>query len=534
MFVRAGASLSGALFWQNYAMMLALVGLLHRWAWRLTRDRAAALLTPALVLLSGGLGWVVFLKQALADGRGLFLMLGALEQDYTIMRHLGIAWGNAVTALFVPQRGILLGVGLALVVWTLWWEATGQKAEGAGREAEGETSGEDARAQREKKRGKQRKSSASVAVTRQPTESRVAQESSAASGLPPSAFTQMLAAGLVAGLLPLAHAHSFVVMMAMGGCLALLQGALAWKGDGGGRGAGARLWEVWRPWAVFGVAALALAAPQMWWATRESAVQSGRFFGWEFGWDNGEENAAWFWLKNTGLFIPLLVWALAWRGRGRVVSARLFYFYLPFTLCFVVPNLFKLSPWVWDNIKILLYWWIASAPLVALVVAWVWRRGAAYRFAAAGLLLALTGAGALDVWRAASGAVERQTFDADGVRFAELIKAQTPPRALILHAPTYNDPVYLTGRRTFLGYPGHIWSHGLDYAEREAQLVRVYEGGPDAARLLAQNRIEYVVVGPLEEAEMRSRRQRLNRSFFERYPKVGEAGAYRLYKTAQP
>lgn len=523
MFVRAGASLSGALFWQNFATLLALVGLLHGWAWRLTRDRAAALVTPALVLLSGGLGWVAFLKHSVSDGRGIFRMLGQLQQDYTIMRHLGIDWGNAVTALFVPQRGILLGVCLALVVWTLWWEATEEKAEGGGRKADGESFDREAQG-KGKKKEKQRQAAARVA----------AQESSSTFRLPPSAFSQMLAAGVVAGLLPLVHAHSFVVMMSMGGCLALVQTALAWRGGPDAREAGGWPWSVWRPWAVFFAAALLVAAPQMWWATRDSAVQAGKFFAWEFGWTSGERNAVWFWLRNTGVFIPLLVAALAWRWRGPVVPTRLFYFYLPFTLCFVVPNLCKLSPWMWDNIKFLLYWWIASAPLVALVLARLWRGGAGPRLAAAGLLFALTAAGALDVWRAASGAVAHQTFTADGVRFAELVRTQTPPRALILHAPTYNDPVYLTGRRTFLGYPGHIWSHGLDYTAREDALKRVYAGGPDAARLLVQHGIEYVVVGPLEDAEMRSRQARLNRSFFERYTKVGEVGDYRLYKTAQP
>jgi hypothetical protein len=273
----------------------------------------------------------------------------------------------------------------------------------------------------------------------------------------------------------------------------------------------------------------------MWWATRESAVQTGRFFGWDWAWDNGEENAVWFWLKNTGAFIPLLVVALAWRGRGRLVGPRLLYFYLPFTLCFVFPNLFKLAPWVWDNIKILLYWWIASAPLVALVLVRLWRsNGWPARLAAAALLLSLTAAGALDVWRVVSRAVELQTFDADGVRFAEMVKARTPARALILHAPTYNDPVYLTGRRTYLGYPGHIWSHGLDYAARETELKRIYAGGPDAARALAASGVEYVVVGPLEEMEMEKYGLRLDEGFFEHYAKVGEVGAYRLYKTAQP
>jgi hypothetical protein len=186
---------------------------------------------------------------------------------------------------------------------------------------------------------------------------------------------------------------------------------------------------------------------------------------------------------------------------------------------------------VWDNIKVLLYWWVASAPLVALVLVRLWRRGGAWRAAALVLLLMQTAAGGLDVWRAASGAVERRSFDPAGVAFAEVIKNETGPRSLILHAPTYNDPVYLTGRRTYLGYPGHVWSHGIDYTLREAELKRIYSGSADAPALLERAGIEYVVVGPLEREELRKHGLNVNESFFERYRKVGEAGGYRLYKT---
>jgi hypothetical protein len=343
----------------------------------------------------------------------------------------------------------------------------------------------------------------------------------------------MVAAGVVVGLLPLVHAHSFVVMMLMGACLALLQGAavLLSKGEGEAAAPGlARVWAVWRPWLAFAAAASALAVPQMWWATRGTAVNASRFFGWEFGWDSGGRNVVWFWVKNTAVFIPLLCAALAWRGAG--VSRRLLFFYLPFVLCFVVPNVYRLSPWVWDNIKVLLYWWVASAPLVALVLVRLWRRRGAWRAAAAALLLAQTAAGGLDVWRAASGAVERRSFDPAGVAFAEVVKRETEPRALILHAPTYNDPVYLTGRRTYLGYPGHVWSHGIDYTAREAELRRIYSGAPDAPALVERAGIEYVVVGPLEREELTKAGVALNESFFNgRYRKVGEAGGYRLYKT---
>ncbi|MGB8509150.1 MAG: hypothetical protein WCD76_12255, partial [Pyrinomonadaceae bacterium] len=174
------------------------------------------------------------------------------------------------------------------------------------------------------------------------------------------------------------------------------------------------------------------------------------------------------------------------------------------------------------------------APLVALLLARLWRGGKAWRACGVAALLVLTLAGSLDVWRVASGAVERRVFDSDGVALAELVKRETAPRSLILHAPTYNDPIYLSGRRTFLGYPGHLWSHGIDYASREAELRRIYAGAPDAAALIEKGGIEYVVVGPLEREEMSKTGQRINEAFFANFTKVGEAGAYRLYKTGKP
>ena len=558
MFVRAGATLEGSMFMQSFLMMLALTGLLHHWAQRLMRGRRGALLVPALVLLSGGFGWWAFVGEAATGTRGVMDLLGGLEHDYT-RAYYNYQWGNAVTALFVTQRSILLGLSLALIVWTLWWDAS-VKAKGKRRKAKGgseedrsseadvesrgigakkKVKGKSKTARADVKRGGAARGAASRGAR---TVNGVADEADADSNfafcLSPFAFRQMLAAGVVAGLLPLVHAHSFVVMMLMGACLALLQGAFVLTGAGvKDSDAGAqrstllKVWDVWRPWVVFAVAASLLAVPQMLWATRGSSVDASRFFGWEFGWAHGEENVVWFWIKNTAFFIPLLVAALAWRGREPLVSRRLLLFYAPFVLCFVVPNVYKLSPWVWDNIKVLFYWWVASAPLVALLLARMWRRRELWlRVAAVVLLLAQTAAGGLDVWRAAVG-TERLEIDRDGLSFAELIKTKTPPRALILHAPIYNDPVYLTGRRTFLGFPGHIWSHGLDYGKREAELKRIYAGGPEASSLIVENGIEYVVVGPLERAEMKKAGVALNESYFKRFEKVGGAGEYSLYKT---
>ena len=79
MLVALGASLREAFFLENLVLALALAGVLHRFTRVITADRLAAFIAPILVLLSGGLGWVVFLQDALASEQGLIGSLGVAE-----------------------------------------------------------------------------------------------------------------------------------------------------------------------------------------------------------------------------------------------------------------------------------------------------------------------------------------------------------------------------------------------------------------------------------------------------------------------
>ena len=107
-------------------------------------------------------------------------------------------------------------------------------------------------------------------------------------------------------------------------------------------------------------------------------------------------------------------------------------------------------------------------------------------------------------------------------------------RATILHAPTFNTPIFLTGRRSLMGYPDHIWSHGIEFGDRQREIERIYAGAPDAEALMSKYGVEYVVVGPQEYHEMEKQHLRVNDSFFMHYQLVGEIGEYRLYKIARP
>lgn len=502
-FVRCGADLRQSMFLENFVVALAFVGLMHRWALEMLRDKLAAILTPILVLLNGGFGWILLWEPLTKENKdGMLGVLQSLPPSFTVIPETTWRWGNAMSTLLIPQRGFLLGLPLAVIVFTQWWLSDEKPLE------EGNTGkGEKGKRGGPRLKGKVTKQK-SARVHTQELAPVLPQHFSLLPFSPiPSSMRRMIAAGVVAGLLPLVHAHSFVVVMVVGGCIALLQ-------------------RRWRDWITFVLVASIIALPQMWWSTHNSAVDAGKFFEWQFGWDHGQENPFWFWFKNTGLFIPLTLVALFWRHEGKpLVPRKLVVFFLPFTLCFIIPNVMKMAPWIWDNIKVLFYWWLASAPLVALLLARLWRQDLVKRAVAVILLACVTLAGGLDVAAIVLRSNEYGIFNAPGIQFAELIKREAPPQAVVIHAPVHNHPVFLTGRRSLMGYPGHVWTHGLEFGARESEIRRVYAGAPDAAAILKKYNIDYAVVSPLEQNIMN-----VNDQFFSSFKLVGEVGEYRLYK----
>ncbi len=451
---RAGLPLARAFRWQMLLLAPATLVLLWHWALCFTRERGAARLTPAIVLSSGGLGFVLFLGRLADEGPALLL---ALTRDYTIDGDGPLRWGNAVLTLLIPQRGFLLALPLMLLVFALWAEALTSPAHGDERDAHSR----------------------------------------------PEALLGR--AGLVTGLLPLAHAHSFTCSLAVAAALALL-------------------FPLRRAWAAFFAGALALGLPQVLLLAHGSALQAGHFVGLQFGWDRGAWNPIVFWLINTGALLPLWLAALLWRGRTPLLTQAQRRLHAPFVLLFVVPNLLRLSPWIWDNVKFLFVWFVAAAPLVALALARLGRATWPRRAAAAALLGSLTAAGALDLWRVASRQVWLPIVDAAGLHFARDVHAATPPGARLLHWPTHDAPTLLAGRASVLGYPGHVWSQGLEAGTREADVTAFYAEAPRGVHVLRRYAVDFVVEGPRERREARALRERLSA-----FPVLVESGPYRLY-----
>ncbi len=503
-FAAFGARVSDAMLAQNVFLAFSLLVILERFTIKFTGNRIAAKIAPVLLFFCGGIGFLWFFKDALQSADGFFKYFGNLPVDYTIREEkfrwgntLSLfRWGNSLTTLFLTQRSLLLGMPLTLIALQKVWEifSSGQKQEDE---------------------------------TKKPF------------SIYHFSLSTFLV-GLLAGTLPLVHTHSLVVLFLV--CAFLFFFSIS----------------KWRGWLAFGIGVSIIAIPELLWAMTGSATRFGVFFDWHFGWDSRGENIFLFWAKNLGLFIPLLALGIyfVFRNKNQEIESPInadkrrlnqgsqqdklihhspftihhLLFYVPFLLCFVVPNLVRLAPWEWDNIKVLIYWFVGSVPFVALVLARLWERKAVFKFVAAVCLIVLTSAGALDVWRVASRAVNYQVFERDSIKIAEQIKQKTPPSALFVNAPTYNSGVVLSGRRSLMRYTGHLQSYAIDFQPRENEVKTIYEGTAATESLLRKYDIDYVLISPEERSYAQTNNMRLNEDYFRRFPVIAEVGQYRVYK----
>lgn len=499
-FVTFGARVSDAFLVQNVFLAFSLLVVFECFVFKFTNNRLAAKLAPALLFFCGGVGFLWFFKDALRAPEGFYNYLWHLPIDYTIREdkfHFGnslfsFRWGDSLTTLFLTQRSLLLGMPLTIVVLQKIWEIF-SSVKGETRDAQSKT--EDFKSRLEDCE----------------TEN----------------LTAHFVVGVLAGTLPLVHTHSLVVLFFVCACLFFF-----------------RL-DKWREWLAFGAGVAVVAIPELLWATTGSATRFGVFADWHFGWDSRGENIFAFWATNLGLFIPLLalgIYLVADRDAdsNAKTSGKQTYrlplttyhliFYLPFLLLFIICNVARLAPWEWDNIKILIYWFVGSIPFVALLLARLWESKSLYRFVAAACFIVLTLTGALDVWRVCSRAINYEVFPLDSVKLAEQIKRTTAPRAMFLNAPTFNSAVVLSGRRSLMRYVGHLSSYGIDYAPRETEVKRIYEGSALSEGILQKYGIEYVVVSPAERDYCNQANVELNEDYFRRFPVAAQVGDYSVYK----
>jgi hypothetical protein len=436
-----GMSVESALALTGFVLALAGTGIFYTLALRIVRalrmsggyDRLAAALATALFYFNGGLGFLYLFGDWRRSHLGLAEFMLGLKTDYTYFGESHVQWANLTADILLPQRTALYGIPLASMVFTLF-----------------------------------------VATWDRPPEKM-------SEAVPWDGWRLLLIAGLLTGLLPYFHTHTYLGLGLISGLLFLIRPR--------------------RAWLVFWAASLLPAIPFLF-ALRGHVAADG-FVRFEPGWLNhGESNWVVYWVRNVGL--PTLLIIPAWLSAPPLWRR----FYVAFVGLLVFALLVVVSPNDFDNIKLMYYWYALTCVFVA---AWLVRLAFArrLRLLALALVLASVASGLLAIY--VQGRSPRLIFTDAQVAAADFVREHTSPRALFLEAPAPMQPVLsLAGRPVLLGDITLVWSHGYDFASREADVRRIYAGSSDAAELLRYYDVDYVYLGERERQELRA-----NQKFFD-------------------
>lgn len=304
----------------------------------------------------------------------------------------------------------------------------------------------------------------------------------------------LLIAGLLTGLLPLFHAHVYLGIGLLSGFLFLLKPR--------------------RQWLAFWVPAVLIASPYLvdvlW------HVSANSFMRLQPGWrGQGERFWLWYWLRNIG--VPMLLIIPAWLSAPPMWRK----FYLAFVGLLLFSLLVVVTPNNYDNIKLMYLWYVPTSVLVA---AWLVRLAVLrrQRLLALGLTLLCIASGLLALQHEAAS--HELLFSYEEMAAAKFARERTPLRALFLTAPTVHQPILsLAGRPILRGDTAWLWSHGYEFAQREADVKSIYAGSDEAGSLISYYGIDYIYLGPGE------RKAGANESFFEKFPKIYHSPNIAIY-----
>ncbi len=230
---------------------------------------------------------------------------------------------------------------------------------------------------------------------------------------------------------------------------------------------------------------------------------------WNRGWvmhdpEFGRPTIFQFWFENFGVFIPLAFCLLAvcsWRlwKSGIDWNEKLpekIAFLLPAAAIFISGLFFKFAPWEWDNLKLMIWGYFLVLPFLwtDLIARWPLeaRVAACIALFASGFISLF---GGLAAERTGLGFANRAELDEVGAAIQNV-----PMEARFAAYPNYNHPLVLQGRKVVMGYPGHLWTQGFDYAATENQLRQLMEGGADWLQTARGLRARYLFWGREEQS----------------------------------
>ena len=363
--------------------------------------------------------------------------------------------------------------------------------------------------------------------------------------------------GVLAGALPLVHTHSFFALGIISVFLIIAFFLIAVFKKGSKEESRAA-WKNLKFFFLFGVIAVALAAPQLFGFTfRQSSNDN--FLRYHFNWCNVSDSWLWFYIKNMGLIFLLMLPAFIAAKKEHKL------FYGGTLVIWAICEFVVFQPNTYDNNKLLFVWFAFTCGIVAELLIKIWDRltknalpeGAAkgtkpkkqplsvriacgVAFAVVICSMMLSGVmtlhreyvsgdhfgkkpnGEWGYWENGYEVVSAELCEA-----AEWVKANTEPDATFLTATNHNNAIaMLTGRNIVCGSESFVYYHGLDYKDRFNNVKKMYESPAEYFdRYVNEYGIDYVLISTWESNEFS-----IDNAFFNGLTPVFTSGRTTIYR----
>ena len=275
-------------------------------------------------------------------------------------------------------------------------------------------------------------------------------------------------------------------------------------------------------WGIYLIIILILALPQLFAFTFAQASGSGFNTG-HFNWGNLGDNYLWFYIKNWGIILILLVPAILYSSRKnfRIIFAGL--------LIWLVVELVAFSPNTYDNNKLLYVAYIFFCCISADYGYDLYQRVKSIngmRLLGFVFLFLSCFSAILSLMREAIS--DYQIYSNDQIDVALYIEKNTPARATFLTSERHlNEAAVLTGRNIVSGSWIYLGPHGI-YDDARAQDVRtMFESPETSLELFQKYRVDYVIISSYERNDYQ-----IDETLFDTlFPCVYEQGDIKVYQT---
>ena len=318
--------------------------------------------------------------------------------------------------------------------------------------------------------------------------------------------------GLWAGLLPMVHTHSFLALALCSLSVMLYDLCHGAK---------------FKPYLIYGVAAAALAMPQLFTWTLTQATSSEGFLSLHFNWVNNADgklidNYLWFYIKNIGLPVILIIMALFEKNpRYRRIFSGAF-------MIFVVAECVQFQRNRYDNNKLFYLWYMLLCPVTADYMRLIWQRLRVFRgryVLAAFMAVCLFLSAGLSLAREIVS--DYEAFDYEDVLAAQFINANTERTDTFLTGTQHLNPVIsLSGRTIPVSSGSWLYYHGYDTGDKVWEVESVYENPAANRDVIAKYDIKYIFVSSYERSNYNVDEAALATLF----PMVYESGGIKIFK----